>query len=220
MKGRCTVVYFRDLSGKQFGRLTVVEHCGSSPDHQALWKCRCACGNYTTVRGHSLTKGTTQSCGCLKDEKSRDRLLKHGYSRTRLYRIWDAMRARCYNPSHKAYKNYGGRGVTVCDEWRDNFPAFKDWAFYAGYDDGLTIDRIDVNGNYEPNNCRWITNAEQQANRSDSIVIEYSGEKKIVSQWAREYGISANVLGNRLRSGWDFERALKTPVRKIRRKRG
>ena len=143
-----------DLTGQRFGRLTVLERT------ELKWLCKCDCGNKKIVAGGHLVSGDTKSCGCLR--------IKHGMRNTRLYSIWHGMKERCYNTKHKFYKHYGGRGIKVCEEWKNDFQTFADWALSHGYADNLTIDRIDVNGNYEPSNCQWATNAEQQRNKRNS----------------------------------------------------
>lgn len=167
-----------DLSGQRFGRLTVVERAGSyvSPDKKqshALWLCICDCGNTSIVRAGMLRCGHIQSCGCLHREAFDKARTKHGKEGTRLYVVWSAMKQRCYNPSHKSYPRYGGNGITICDEWRDNFQAFYDWAMTNGYDDNAptgqcTIDRIDNSKGYSPDNCRWVDQKTQCNNRSHS----------------------------------------------------
>ena len=157
-----------DLIGSRFGRLTVIARAdsyippGKKQTHRR-WLCTCECGRTTIVRGSMLKNGHTKSCGCFSRDASRERGLKHGMSETRLYSIWGAMRKRCNNPRDKNYPYYGGRGITVCEEWQNDFQAFCNWAISSGYQDDLSIDRIDVNGNYCPENCQWAT-AKQQAN--------------------------------------------------------
>lgn len=157
------------FAGERFGRLTVVERAENyiSPQGQARkrWLCKCDCGGIVTIMARCLISGDTKSCGCLQKETAKSTFTKHGTWGSRLHVIWSSMKTRCYNKNHRGYNYYGVRGITVCDEWRDDFQAFHDWAMANGYRDDLTIDRIDVDGNYEPSNCRWITMAEQQTNK-------------------------------------------------------
>lgn len=155
---------FIDMAGKRFGRLTVIERNGSDTGG-IRWKCRCDCGNVVTVRGTHLRSGATLSCGCYQKTAVKMSNTTHGQWLSRLHRIWSAMKQRCYNPKNTGYANYGGRGIRVCDEWLNSFSAFYNWALSHGYDDTLTIDRINNDGNYEPNNCRWLTRAQQNKNK-------------------------------------------------------
>lgn len=152
-----------DLTGQRFGRLTVVRRDYSKK--YTAWICKCDCGNTTSTDGYQLRKGITKSCGCYHAELCGDQHRKHGGCGTRLYRIYYKMRERCYRATNDNYKYYGGRGITICKEWLDSFKKFSEWALSHGYSENLTIDRIDVNGNYEPGNCRWITIQEQQKNK-------------------------------------------------------
>lgn len=153
-----------DLTGQRFGRLTVIERAGTKKGH-ATWLCICDCGKESTVKGSSLTSGMTRSCGCLyKAVNQTGAHTTHNGSKDRLYNIWRTMRQRCQNPNSTKFADYGGRGIKVCEEWQ-SYPVFRDWALSHGYSDDLSIDRINVNGNYEPSNCRWATAKVQANNR-------------------------------------------------------
>lgn len=157
-----------DLTGERFGKLVVLGRAGVAKHGQILWKCICDCGRETTVYGSNLRRGFTQSCLCGRDSAH----ITHEGTHTRLYKIYWDMKTRCHNPNYDKYYNYGGRGITVCTEWLDKksgFVSFRNWALINGYDDKLTLDRIDVNGNYKPDNCRWATNQEQCLNTRRSI---------------------------------------------------
>lgn len=199
--------------GNKYGRLTVVEYLGVINGNSKVL-CRCECGNERSVRVAELKNGHTKSCGCFQKEVASTRIKRHGEAKTRLYRIWTKIKDRCYNERNDRYESYGGRNITVCDEWRNNYESFRNWALNNGYKDGLSIDRIDVNGNYEPSNCRWATVAEQNRNKRNNHYLTYKGETLPIVGWAERTGIKPSTLYARLDYGWDVGRAITTPVQK------
>lgn len=220
-KERASEYKLIDLTGKRFGRLVAISkeprRCAAHSS-KTRWLCLCDCGNKKTVDADSLTKGTVKSCGCLQSEQAAiqgKKNTKHGGSRRtapkeRLFRIWANMRDRCNNSGNHAYKHYGGRGISICDEW-GNYTAFRDWAHNNGYSDKLTIDRIDVNGNYEPSNCRWATQKEQANNTRVNRRITAFGQTHTLSEWAGICKLSSSLISARLKRGWDAETAITKP---------
>lgn len=191
----------KDLTGMKFGRLFVdsldVEAYNSGVRKKAMWRCVCDCGNVVTVRGSSLTGGISKSCGCLQKEGMSQRASKHHGFGTRLYNIWNSMRQRCNNPNNHAYHNYGGRGIKICPEW-DDFAVFREWAISAGYDESAprgqcTIERINVNGDYSPENCKWATMMEQSKNKRNNVFLEYNGVVRSLKSWEKDHSEFARL---------------------------
>lgn len=204
-----------DLTGKRFGRLTVAERAGSNKRGRATWLCNCDCGKTIIAAGSDLIH-KQRSCGCQRTDFleafNKETKTTHGMRNTRLYREWRAMINRCSSEVWKDYKNYGGRGIIVCPEWASSFESFRDWALANGYQDDLTLDRIRVNGNYEPSNCRWATTKQQANNKRQSLYLEFNGEVKTAKEWADELGLNYSTLYSRITTkGWSIEKALTTP---------
>ena len=189
-----------DMSGMKFGRLTIIKEV-ERRNGRIAWECKCDCGNTIVITSENLKYGHTQSCGCYQRERAKEAHTKHGDTKSRLFMILQDMKARCYNPKNNRYYRYGARGICICEKWLDKengYINFKKWAIENGYADNLTIDRIDVNGNYEPENCKWSTNKEQSNNRSTNRYIEYNGQKKTMSEWSDITGIAYHTIQNRL----------------------
>ena len=212
-----------ELVGVRFGRL-VVKECHHSTGGRVFWLCNCDCGNQSVVRHGNLTSGNTKSCGCLGEESRRKNMehaanmvATHRYSnKERLYTIWARMRQRCRNPRYNRANSYYEKGITVCKEW-DDYLVFREWAYANGYRDDLSIDRIDNDGNYCPENCRWATPKEQANNRSSNHLITFRGETLTIREWALRMKMAESTLSSRLLRGWDVESALTIPVVRKRR---
>lgn len=198
-----------DLTGKRFGRLTVVRKT-KNRNGLTMWLCKCDCGTEKEVRTTHLRSGASKSCGCHQYDhlKTRERNYPENIRIRRLYYIWRNMLNRCKDKNNIGYKNYGGRGISVCEEWY-NYIQFANWALNNGYKDNLTIDRINNNGNYEPSNCKWSTIQEQHNNRRNSRLETINGKTKTVAEWAKEYGLYAKTVYRRLDRGIDIIDALK-----------
>jgi hypothetical protein len=195
-----------DITGQRFGKLVAVEK------ELGRWRCVCDCGGSSVVRASNLRTGSTKSCGC----RTKATRTTHGLSRTGLFGVWEGMRRRCSKPKCKGWHRYGGRGISVCREWANDFVAFYDWAMANGYAHGLTIDRIDNDGNYEPRNCRWATRAVNTNNRSVTVMISAFGETKPLMSWVadRRCAVRRCTLRSRIRCGWDAETAMTRPAKK------
>lgn len=206
---------FVDLTGLSFGRWTVISFAGKNRHGQNLWLCRCECGVRKVVRGSG--KINSLSCGCLQSEVAAAIIgginRRHGDFGSSLYGVWAAMKRRCQNPNAPEFENYGGRGIRVCQEW-EGYEAFKEWALYAGYERDLTLDRIDVNGDYKPSNCRWVSMMVQQQNRRNNIWIDDHKGGIVLSELARQTGLNYGTLWRRYRRGARSIEALTKGVRK------
>lgn len=222
---------FIDLTGQQFGRLTVIKRAGTTKSKHTSWLCKCVCGKEVKVTIGSLQNGHTKSCGCLQKEIA----IKNSYKNTFFYKngitkkpnykrlssIYNNMKNRCYYIKSIQYKNYGGRGIKVCAEWLDKekgFENFYNWAMQNGYREDLSIDRIDVNSNYEPNNCRWVTRIEQCNNKTTNHIIKYNGEYHTLSEWCKILNLNYKTVIQRInKSKWDIDKAFTYPVKRIKK---
>ena len=192
-----------------FGRLKVLSWIGRDKFGLNVWNCICDCGKTTNVVQQKLKSGHTKSCGCLKYDRGDLYLI----SNTKLYKNLDSIKQRCYNKKNKSYKNYGGRGICVCESWLGSYKEFYDWAVENGYSEELSIDRIDNDGDYSPTNCRWVSRKVQNRNKRDSVNIEYRGEIKNLADWADELGMSYSTLRARyITYKWSVEDAFNRPV--------
>lgn len=203
----------KDLVNKRFGRLTILE-CQEITSKNVIWKCRCDCGKITLVSQTGLLYDKTKSCGCIRKEMLSNRSNAHHHSQTRIYKIWIDIKKRCYNINSINYKNYGGRGITICDEWKNDFMPFYNWSMNNGYTDKLSIDRINNDGNYEPSNCRWVDKFTQANNTRRNHYITYKGKEMTLAEWSKTLNIGYDCLKTRLRRGWSIEEAFNTPTKK------
>ena len=207
-----------DITGKMFGRLKALSF-EYVKNKNSYWKCICECGKVVIVSYANLMRGTTKSCGCLNKELILKRNLIHGKTNTRLYRIWENMRTRCYNSKTINFHLYGGREIKVCEEWKNDFLAFYNWSMNNGYKKGLSIDRIDNDGNYEPKNCRWATEKQQSRNTRTNRLIKIKGEIHCFSEWVEKLKLTQSALRYRINKNWSEERILNTPLRRSNGKR-
>lgn len=173
-----------------------------------MWKCLCECGKTCFIDTKSLTTGKTTSCGCYRSEQWHKRITTHGESRSKLYYVWNDMKSRCTDCNSLPFKDYGGRGIRVCDEWLNSYAKFSEWAKENGYACGLTLDRMDVNGDYEPSNCRWVSMKVQGNNKRTNRVISFNGESHTLTEWSEIAGIGKDTIRRRLNAGWDIKDAL------------
>lgn len=213
--------YVKDLTGKKFGRLTVVGFSHLTKWRDACWTCRCSCGKTTAVRGCHLRAGNTGSCGCWQHETRIKNgheygYFKHGHTAGRTesaeYKCWSSMKNRCYNKNDRRYKDYGGRGITICKRWLNSFEDFySDVGPRPG--PGYSLDRISNNGNYCRSNIRWATRKQQQRNQRSNRLIEFQNERLCVAEWAERLGLTHSIILSRLNRGWSVEKTLTIPSR-------
>lgn len=203
--GKCV-----DLIGQRQGRLTCVEYLGlrkrKDGHNDKIWRCKCDCGNEKILTSQRFLSGKTRSCGCYKKQLIHERLYK-GYNK-KLASVFSCMKRRCYDSKSEYYYNYGGRGIKICQEWLDDYWKFQEWAYANGYKDGLTIDRIDNNGNYEPSNCGWVTMKTQSNNKRNNRRITHNGATKTLVQWCEEFDVDYSRTRYRLDHGYSFEEAF------------
>ena len=203
-----------DLSGNSFGLWRVIKRVENDKHNKARWLCVCSCGAEKVVSANNLVSGRSNNCGCVRREKTVTRSTSHGKSKTKLYRTWAKMKERTTNENVPAFKNYGGRGIVVCDEWLEDFRSFYVWALANGYDENLTIDRIDNNGPYSPNNCRWTTMKQQNNNRRSNHILAMGEVSHTIAEWEAITGINKSAIWDRINKlGWSVEKALTTKVR-------
>jgi len=211
----------QDLTGSVFGRLTVREYLGRKI-HSSVWRCVCECGVEKEVMASALKTGNTKSCGCYQSERMASLMKTHGHASHvkpphPSYKIWDGIKQRCLNPKSKGFEHYGGRGIKICDRWRDNFEYFI--LDMGPRPTGWQIERDDVNGDYEPRNCRWIPGERQARNRRNNRIVAFHGEKISLVEAAERAGIPYKTVKGRIQKGWSVDRALSCPVDEVRRTR-
>lgn len=205
----------KDRTGQKFGRLTALYRLHNYHKQGTYWLCVCDCGNIAEVKSSKLGIGHTKSCGCLQKETVSKLNVKHKKANTRLYKLFIDMKKRCYNQNSKSYKYYGERGVIICDEWLNDFMVFHDWSISHGYKDNFTIDRIDVNGNYEPNNCRWVDMKTQNRNSRHNRNYTINGETHCLSEWCEKLNLKyKNIIQRINKYGWSINEALELKERK------
>lgn len=203
---------FKDLSGCKFGRLTLLRRDFQYPKRGVYWLCKCDCGKLTTVSYANLITKNTLSCGCYGREISKKNFLKHGKSNTKLYGEWQNMKNRI-SPHYIQREDYYDRGINICQEWQKDFLAFSKWALANGYKPDLTLDRMDNNKGYSPNNCRWATVTQQNRNKRNNRNLDYRGETKTIAEWAEYADMKYGTLYSRIRRGWNIKDAIERPIR-------
>lgn len=219
----------KDITGMRFGKLTAIKldhkeqiYCnGIKRGFREYWLFKCDCGNEKVIQKNTVVRGESQSCGCHKKEVCGDVHRKHGLRQTSLYSTWKGIKNRCYNRNANNYKNYGAKNIKMCPEWKDDFTSFYNWAINNGYKDNesqdynekYTIERIDVNKDYSPENCKWIKFKEQVVNKSNHAYLTYNGQTKYYAEWEKEFNLPKGTIRGRLRNNWSIEKTLLTPVK-------
>ena len=198
---------YTDITNQTFNSLIARERVYCNKQKKMAWRCDCECGGEIIATYSQLNRGNTKSCGCLNREQTTVRNATHNESKTRLYKIWVGMRQRCNNPNKVRYADYGGRGIKVCDDW-DNYLTFKNWAISNGYDDTMSIERVDVDKDYCPTNCKWIPLSDQSKNRRSCNMLTYNGKTLTISDWARELNIHRSTINKRLKKGMSIDKVL------------
>ena len=199
--------------GYRIGKLTVTKYLGLNESKRRIWECACDCGNIVVHTTQELHGGRTKSCGCSKKNQGDKLRIYYGVDKKLHDRWWD-IKSRCNNPNNSRYKDYGGRGIKMCPEWENDFWTFRDWSLANGFREGLTIDRIDNDKGYSPDNCRWVTNAVQANNKRSCRYITINGVTKNLKEWSVEYNINYHTVQNRIFNGWDEVRAITIPSKK------
>lgn len=198
-----------DMTGMRFGNAVVISREGVSSDRHYLWKCVCDCGKEFLARGSDLKRGRIISCGCVRERNLSFGInRRHGMKKTRLYSIWRNAKTRCNNSHSPQYRNYGARGISFYEPWRDNFDIFASWAFDNGYSDNLELDRIDNEKGYSPDNCRWVTRTVNASNKRTNHLINFHGITHTIAEWSRITGVPAATIRSRLNKGLSIEEAL------------
>lgn len=203
-----------DLLNQKFGKLTVIELLADRTHKERHWKCICDCGNEYIAKSSSLVHGKATQCRSCSVKQISEANTKHGCEPKRLHEIYTNMKTRCHNPNYSLYHRYGGRGIKVCSEWDKSYSAFREWAFSSGYSDELSLDRIDNDGDYCPENCKWSTNVEQANNRRTNRMVTFRGETDTLANMARKTGMPYGTVQSRLDKGWDTDRAFTQQIRK------
>ena len=198
--------------GDKFGRWTIIGECVKENGKHKKYLCECSCEKKTQryVDEYNLKRGVSSSCGCITAEEASTNFSTHRKTKERLYHVWSSMKGRCCNPNNQAYDSYGGRGIKICDEWKNDYMAFRKWALESGYDENAslkdcTIERIDVNGNYEPSNCTWVDAKQQANNRRSNVYITYKGETHNLIEWSEITGIDRRKISTRYKKGYPLE---------------